>query len=89
MSIDLKASERARQFIERIVEKMLILFPISRVEAVGRVNRQWRHVPYFGDDDIIFHETSEYWAKTIYYGDDSHWWHGEDGLTPVPYDGPR
>ena len=89
MELALDGTERALDFLERIVERMLFLFPITRTEAVGRVNEQWGHLGFIADDDLIFHETAEYWAKTLYYGSDSRWWLGEEGLDPLPYGGPR
>jgi hypothetical protein len=85
MRLTVRCSDKARDFIEEIVTNMLVLFPITRDEAVGRVNETWQHIEYIGDDDVIFHETAVYWAKTIYYGRDSHWWLGEEGLQPIPY----
>lgn len=82
------ASPKARKFVEEIVEQMLFLFPITREEAIGRINETWQHVSYLGDDDVIFHETAVYWAKTIYYGKESMWWLGEEGLPPRPYPAP-
>lgn len=88
--VDLKieTSDKARDFVEEIITKMLHLFPITRAEAVGRINDSWGHLGQIGDSDIIFHETAEYWAKTIYYGKDSNWWLGEEGLSPRPYEPP-
>jgi hypothetical protein len=85
MDLKIATSHKAAEFIDEIITKMLLLFPITRAEAVGRVNDNWGHLSYIGDSDIIFHETAEYWAKTIYYGKDSHWWLGEEGLKPQPY----
>ncbi len=85
MDLKIATSRKAAEFIDAIVTKMLLLFPISRAEAVGRINDSWGHLDYIGDSDVIFHETAEYWAKTIYYGKDSHWWLGEEGLKPLPY----
>jgi hypothetical protein len=34
--------------------------------------------------DIAYHEEPDYWARTIYYGPNSHWWvHGQE-LIPLP-----
>jgi hypothetical protein len=66
-----------------IANKMVELFGIFIDEAVGRINRDWRGQEIIGMD-IIYHETEEYWAKTIYYGG-AHWWKGEEGLKPRPY----
>lgn len=88
MELQLRMSDKARDYIEEIIHEMLIRFPITRDEAVGRVNRQWGGLDYIGDSDLIFHETPDDWARTIYYGKDSRWWLGEEGLSPVPYQPP-
>jgi len=85
MDLVMRTSPKARAFIDEIVTQMLLLFPITHREAVGRINAAWGHLEYLGDDDLIFHERATYWAKTIYYGADAHWWLGEEGLKPLPY----
>jgi hypothetical protein len=86
VKLEFGASRKARRYVEQIVELMVDRFSISRDEAVGRVNQAWRHLDHIGDSDLIFHELPEYWAKTIYFGKDSQWWLGEEGLEPLPYD---
>lgn len=88
MDLEIPVSDKAREFLEEIVAEMLFLFPITRNEAVGRINETWRHLDNIGDDDLMFHETAGYWAKTIYYGKESKWWLGEEGLRPRPYPSP-
>lgn len=88
MELKIRLSDKARDFVEAIIERMLVLFPITRTEAIGRINQEWRHVKRMDDSDIAFHETVDYWAKTIYYGKDSRWWQSEEGLSPQPYSGP-
>jgi hypothetical protein len=78
----------SNQYFIDIYEKMIKLFGISYDEAIGRINQHFRHVDKFvGDEVLIYHETEEYWAKTIYYGDNSFWWlkEGKEELKPVPY----
>jgi hypothetical protein len=89
MELQLRMSDKARDYIEEIIHEMLVRFPITRAEAVGRVNDAWRHLDYIGDSDLIFHEMPSYWARTIYYGKESLWWLGEEGLSPAPYDPPE
>lgn len=89
VELEMEMSDKARDYIEEIIHEMLVWFPITRDEAVGRVNQQWRHLDYIGDSDLMFHETPVDWAKTIYYGKDSRWWLGEEGLRPVPYEPPQ
>jgi hypothetical protein len=88
MELRLRMSEKARDYVEEIIHELLIRFPITRDEAVGRVNHQWEGLDYIGDADLIFHETPDDWARTIYYGKDSRWWQGEEGLSPAPYHPP-
>jgi hypothetical protein len=89
VELKMRMSDKARDYVEEIVHEMLVRFPITRDEAVGRVNQQWGHLDYIGDSDLIFHEEPDDWARTIYYGKDSRWWQGEEGLPPAPYDPPR
>jgi hypothetical protein len=89
VELQIGTSEKAHDFIELIIREMLLRFPIARDEAVGRINQAWGHLDYVGDTDLTFHETAQYWAKTIYYGKDSRWWLGEDRLKPAPYEPPR
>jgi hypothetical protein len=69
---------------EDIVGRMMDIFGISEDEALGRVNRQWRGCP-FEALDIICHETDDFWANQIYFGNDSCWWSEPAGLKPLPY----
>ena len=80
----------------RIVREMLLRFPITRDEAVGRINQAWGHLDYIGDTDVIFHETAQLLGEDhllreglpLYCGKDSRWWLGEEGLRPMPYEPP-
>lgn len=85
MTFDVEGTEKAMQFLDDIARRMVIRFPITRDEAVGRINRHWRGLT-FGDDDLIFHETADEWAMSIYYGHDSSWWLRDEGeRVPLPY----
>lgn len=86
MRLRLSMSDRARAYIEQIVHQMVLRFGITRDEAVGRVNQAWGHLDHIADTDLIFHQSPPEWAGDIYYGRDSGWWNGEDGLRPVPYE---
>ncbi|MEU7613614.1 hypothetical protein [Micromonospora sp. NPDC049204] len=86
MELQLRMSDKARDFVEQVLHEMLVRFPITRDEAVGRVNQAWGHIDHIGDKDLIFHESPDEWARTIYYGKDSRWWQGENGLRPLPYE---
>jgi hypothetical protein len=77
-------------FCREIAEDMVTTFGITQQEAVARINRQWSdpatdgHTPriWIVGLDIVYHELPEYWAKTIYYGNDFYWW--APGATPTP-----
>jgi len=85
--INISGSQEALDYFEDIIREMLFLFPITRAEAVGRLNRYWRGQEFSSDLSVnmLTHELPEFWAKTIYYGPNAKWWKGEDGLEPEPY----
>jgi hypothetical protein len=76
---------QSREFLESIIERMLLLFGIDRQEAIGRINRIWARMDFLGSDDIRYHEDDDYWARTIYFGKDSMWWLNPPDLKPLPY----
>ncbi|MEU7923371.1 hypothetical protein [Micromonospora zamorensis] len=39
MELQLRMSDKARDFVEQVLHEMLVRFPITRDEAVGRVNQ--------------------------------------------------
>lgn len=80
-SIDAKAEE----FCQRIVDTMVTLFGITESEAIGRLNKHWAGQEFIGEDELIYHDDEAYWAKTIYYEENAHWWRNEDGLNPRPF----
>jgi len=70
----------ARQFLDAIAQAQVDQFGITAEETRRRITRAWR---LFADGsikgdsdppDLLFHETAEYWASTVYYGNDSFWW---------------
>lgn len=72
-------------YCEGILERMVKLFKIDDTEAIGRMNKYWDNQIITGEDDPIYHEDEEYWAKTIYYGKESLWWMNPPDLKPLPY----
>lgn len=85
--INVAGSQEALDYFEDIVREMLFLFPITRAEAVGRLNRFWAGRNFSNElsVNLLMHEEPDYWAKTIYYGPNTPWWKGEEGLKPQPY----
>jgi hypothetical protein len=77
--------DESEAFCAEILREMQERFGISQQEAVGRMNRFWWGLSLIGPNHPIYHESPEYFAKTIYYGPDTAWWKGEAGLTPQPY----
>jgi hypothetical protein len=77
----------ALEYIEQIAREMALLFRITMDEAVGRINRSWASQEFSsaGQVGALLHEEPDAWAKTVYYGRDSYWWLGEEGLEPKPY----
>ncbi|WP_117211403.1 hypothetical protein [Allorhizocola rhizosphaerae] len=82
MEIEVRAIPEVKGFLEEIVDEMVRLFRISRDEAIGRMNREWADQEFHDEDDLIFHETPDYWARDIYYGPDARW--RDRGATPRP-----
>ena len=77
--------KESRVYVDAILDEMVRLFSIPEEEALGRINRAWKALELIGDEDLIYHEDEEYWAKTIYYGKDSEWWNNPPSLRPLPY----
>lgn len=85
VKFDFFVDNESKEFCVEIVEEMVREFGLNREEAIGRLNRQWRGNDFTGEDDIRYHETSNFWANEIYYGSDSNWWKGYKDLKPIPY----
>jgi hypothetical protein len=77
-------SAQAQDYCDRIVDEMVSLFGITAAEALGRINEKWGGLA-FSSDDTLFHETIDFWAYDIYFGHNSRWWEGTQGLKPVEY----
>ncbi|MHA6530793.1 hypothetical protein [Paenibacillus sp. BAC0078] len=56
-----------------IVQQLMDLFGISEEEAFLRINSFWKGNDFTSEDDMIFHESPDFWTKTIYY-EQSNWW---------------
>lgn len=84
MKFKFETDAKSQAFCESIAHEMVRLFGISSDEAVGRINKEWRNQSIVGDD-IIYHETEDYWAKNIYFGKSSEWWLSPPGLKPKRY----
>lgn len=64
--------EASAAYCLTIARKMMIFFGIPEEDAVARINEQWKDTAFVGDD-LIYHETSDYWAKWIFFGK-SYWY---------------
>lgn len=85
MNFAFQTDDHTKYACEEIVGEMVKLFGISTDEAIARINEAWDGLSIIGPDDLIFHETTGYWAHNIYYGKDSRWWLFPEGLEPRPY----
>jgi hypothetical protein len=65
--------EQGKLFCSKIASDMVRLFNIPTSEAVGRINKQWKTVKIIGPS-LLYHQSSDEWAKTIYYEDGTFWW---------------
>ncbi len=63
----------SRSYIDRIVEKMSILFNISFEEAIKRANEYWFGTIIGEPFCLLYHEGIDYWANCIFY-EDNNWW---------------
>jgi len=84
MIFDFDTDKESQIFCESIAREMVRVFNISLDEAIGRISREWMKKPIIGDD-VIYHETENYWAKNIYFGKSSEWWLSPPNLRPKPY----
>jgi hypothetical protein len=85
--LDIHATEEALEYFEQIAREMVLLFPITMDEAIGRINRFWqgRDMTTEVAVNMLLHEEPDSWAKNVYYGRASNWWLGEEGLKPLPF----
>ncbi|MFI6684247.1 hypothetical protein [Streptomyces sp. NPDC050485] len=68
-----EADAEMHLFISEIADRMAADCGISRAEAVARVNQVWRGTRFDPYPDLICHESDEYWALGIYYGEVPSW----------------
>jgi hypothetical protein len=81
----------ALSFCRQIADEIATRFGIPAAEAVARINRHWS-ATLAGDgprvwivgQDLVYHETPEFWAHDIYYGPNSGWWLPGTTHTPLP-----
>jgi len=64
----------SQKYCEEIVAEIVNVFGVNKEEAIKRVNQKWVSCKIVGEDDPVYHEDPEYWAKEIGYGHDSEWW---------------
>ncbi len=79
-----KTDKKSEVFCLSIVRKMVVLFGISEHEAIRRISRHWGHEREIVGQDIIYHETADDWAATIYYGHNSYWWIADRASSNLP-----
>ncbi|MGW1738872.1 hypothetical protein ACWCPQ_08670 [Nocardia sp. NPDC001965] len=48
--------------------EMVLLFGISRAEAVARINAKWEGRQFLRPNELILHQDGRYWAQFIYCG---------------------
>lgn len=86
MSIfDFTTDSDSEKYCLEVAECLVNFFDLTWDEAVGRVNRHWRNMSFLGQDDLIYHELPETWARNIYYDASWPWWKDEQKAKPKPY----
>jgi hypothetical protein len=85
--LDVRAAPEALSYLEEIAQEMVSIFQISLEEARGRINRELRDRTFFSplEINVLLHEEQDVWANHIYYGRESCWWLGAEGLAPQEY----
>jgi hypothetical protein len=85
---DIDATPEALEYLSEIAAEMTLLFSIERKEAIGRINKLWGGRRKFRTEmqlGLFFRENVEYWAKQVYYRDDTKWWREGEELIPRSY----
>ena len=79
---------------DQIADQLIARFGVSREEAIGRINRDWRLCDCLGPYVYLaYHEDPDYWAEEIYFGKDSRYWMAPEDreklglgpVKPIPY----
>jgi hypothetical protein len=71
----IKFDSEGEEFFNEVVDQLIELFEITEEEAIGRINSYWGKTDFKGKEYLIIsHDGEEEWAKTLYYGKESHWW---------------
>jgi hypothetical protein len=63
----MRTSTESFEYLQDIVDEMVLQFSIGRAEAIARINQLWHGQDLSAEDDLIFHELPYYWAFRIYY----------------------
>jgi hypothetical protein len=85
---EIDAAPEALDYLFEIAAEMSMLFSISRAEAIGRMNQFWGCRVRFRTEmelGLLGHEEPRYWAKQVYYLDDTLWWKDSARLIPRDY----
>lgn len=66
----IRASPDAVMYFDRIADAMAALFSIPRPQAVERIGKFWRGLPFVTDLEVglLEHREPDWWARHIYYG---------------------
>jgi hypothetical protein len=62
-----EATEDARGYLEEIASEMVLLFPITMDEAIGRINRHFAGRQFLTPlaVNMLMHEEQDAWAKHV------------------------
>ena len=75
------------EFLRAVVERMVELFGIDRVEAEGRIANDLGSWDLESQDTErhLGHEDPDYWAHSIYFGPVQWWRLSPENLVPRPW----
>ena len=75
-----RVDAEVEKFLREIRTNMVLKFNISNADAVEKINSYWKSRDAILKDDLIFHEESDYWVNTIFFGKGSGWWLSDEDL---------
>jgi hypothetical protein len=62
-------SVKLMELLQEIVDEMGARFCVEPAEAIARINCHWRGQDLTSPNDLVFHQTADYWADRIYHQD--------------------
>lgn len=68
-----------------IAQHLVMEYKIPEDEAINRISYFWGEDDLTSEDNLLYHESPEYWAGTIYFEDEFWWDKDVKSLIPRKY----